>query len=380
MKFALPLVVFAAVASATPIAQPAADADAQWCPLKGQSCWKKVKRAAEPGPEADAQWCPLKGQSCWKKVKREAVPEAEAVAEADAQWCPLKGQSCWKMVKRAAEPGPEAEAQWCPLKGQSCWKKVKREAAPEAQPAAEAEAQWCPLKGQSCWKVKRAAEAFSTALQSMGGLPPRDESGHIPAQVAKRQIDELASIIALSQRDPNAYYYSLALQDKFAPSTDEEQEAETVAKREAQWCPLKGQSCWKKREAEAQWCPLKGQSCWKRDAAPEAQWCPLKGQSCWKAKRAAEAVVTAIEAAEAESALLLRDRTFNPVDRVGKRDPQFCNIKFTGPKPGGCWKRDASPEAACNAPDGACTKATRDLHAMYNAARAIINAHSEAEN
>ncbi|EGO53172.1 hypothetical protein NEUTE1DRAFT_119101 [Neurospora tetrasperma FGSC 2508] len=282
-------------------------------------------------------------------------------------------------------------------------------ATPVAQPNAEAEAQWCRIHGQSCWKVKRVADAFANAIQGMGGLPPRDESGHQPAQVAKRQVDELAGIIALTQEDVNAYYDSLSLQEKFAPSTEEEKKTEKVAKREAeaeaQWCRIHGQSCWKKREAEAQWCRIHGQSCWKRDALPEAepqwcrihgqscwkkrdaapeaapeaeanpQWCRIHGQSCWKAKRAAEAVMTAIQSAEAESALLLRDTTFSPVDRVGKRDPQWCNMRLHPDR--GCWKRDASPEAACNAPDGACTKATRDLHAMYNVARAILTAHSD---
>ncbi|KAK1781197.1 clock-controlled pheromone CCG-4 [Copromyces sp. CBS 386.78] len=283
-------------------------------------------------------------------------------------------------------------------------------ATPVAQPNAEAEAQWCQIHGQPCWKVKRVAEAFSTAIQGMGGLPPRDESGHLPAQVAKRQVDELAGIIALTQNDVNAYYESLGLHEKFAPSTEEEKKEEKVAKREAeaeaQWCRIHGQSCWKKREAEAQWCRIHGQSCWKRDALPEAepqwcrihgqscwkkrdaapeaapeanpQWCQkIHGQSCWKAKRAAEAVMTAIQSAEAESALLLRDTTFSPVDRVGKREPSCWLVRLPGSSTASCWKRDASPEAACNAPDGACTKATRDLHAMYNVARAILTAHSD---
>ncbi|KAK3947742.1 hypothetical protein QBC32DRAFT_76119 [Pseudoneurospora amorphoporcata] len=263
-------------------------------------------------------------------------------------------------------------------------------ATPVAQPNAEAEAQWCQqIHGQPCWKVKPVAEAFSTAIQGMGGLPPRDESGHLPAQVAKRQVDELASIIALTQNDVNAYYESLGLHEKFAPSTEEEKKEEKVAKREAeaeaQWCRIHGQSCWKRDalpEAEPQWCRIHGQSCWKnRDAAPEAapeanpQWCRIHGQSCWKAKRAAEAVMTAIQSAEAESALL-RDTTFSPVDRVGKREPCW-NVRLPGGSTASCWKRDASPEAACNAPDGACTKATRDLHAMYNVTRAILTAHSD---
>ena len=85
------------------------------------------------------------------------------------------------------------------------------------------------------------------------------------------------------------------------------------------------------------------------------QWCSIRGQSCWKAKRAAEAVVSAIDSVNE-----VRDVPFDPIARA---------------------KREANPEAlaeaSCNSLTGACTKASRDLHAMYNMARNIVDAYSE---
>jgi hypothetical protein len=186
--------------------------------------------------------------------------------------------------------------------------------AVDAAAIAEPSPQWCLIRGQSCWKVKRAAEAFADAVETSNGLTARDESGSEDAYVAKRQLDALALAIAASQHNPAAYYGGLGFA---APEKTE------------------------KREADPQWCLIRGQSCWKakRDANP--QWCLIRGQSCWKAKRAAEAVVAAIEA----------------------REPEV--------------KRDASAEASCNAPDGACTLANRNLHAILNVARSIVDAHSE---
>jgi len=201
--------------------------------------------------------------------------------------------------------------------------------AVEAAAIAGPNPQWCLIRGQPCWKVKRAAEAFGEAIQTSGGLEARDESSSEDAMVAKRQVDALALAIAASQHNPVAYYSALGLGNQFSAEKPTE-----------------------KRDANPQWCLIRGQSCWKakRDANP--QWCLIRGQSCWKAKRAAEAVVNAIEAGENQP----RGLPFNPEERV---------------------KRDASAEASCNAPDGACTLANRDLHAILNIARSIVDAHSE---
>jgi hypothetical protein len=317
MKFTLPITVFAIVAAvdAAAIAEP----EAQWCSRPGQSCWKKREAAAITEPEP--QWCSRPGQSCWKK--RDALPQP--VAEAAAQWCSRPGQSCWK-AKRDAAP----EAQWCSRPGQSCWKS-KRDANPDAEP----QPQWCSRPGQSCWKVKRAADALVEAIHTSGGLPARDESGSQDAFIAKRQVDSLALAIAAAQHNPYAYYHGLGLGTQFTPETD------TNEKRDAN----------PEAEAEAQWCSRPGQSCWKRDANP--QWCSRPGQSCWKAKRAAEAVISAIEGGEHQA----RAMPFNPEVRVSKRE--------------------ADAEASCNAPGGACTFATRDLHAILNVARGILDTHTE---
>ncbi|KAK0624747.1 hypothetical protein B0T17DRAFT_507793 [Bombardia bombarda] len=233
-----------------------------------------------------------------------------------------------------AEPEAEAAAQYCRIKGQSCWK-VKRDAE------AEASAQYCRIKGQSCWKVKRAADAFAEVINANGGLSARNEANGADAYLARRQIDDLARLVAVTRSEPYEFYASLGPVEERDLTEKEKRDAEASA----QYCRIKGQSCWKeKREAEPQYCRIKGQSCWKekRDAEASAQYCRIKGQSCWKAKRAAEAIINAIDARDVE-----------------------------------VEARDASADASCNAPGGDCNLAMRDLHAMYNAARSVIDAHSE---
>ncbi|KAL1900592.1 hypothetical protein Sste5346_002315 [Sporothrix stenoceras] len=202
---------------------------------------------------------------------------------------------------------------------------------------ADAEASFCSLNGMPCWQAKRAAEAFANAISSspLGDISKRSV-GETSIK-AMRSLDGLASIVASTQSNPRSFYSDLALASHF-PAPAEDGVAKRDAEADAQWCPLFGQSCWKvkraaealintidgfqknveKRDASAQWCPLFGQSCWKRAAEPEAhaQWCPLFGQSC--------------------------------------------------------WKRDAPVESRCNAPGGACATAARDLHAMYNTARSVL--------
>jgi len=319
---------------------------------------------AAPAAEAEANpqwWCSLPGQSCWK-AKREAAPAPAPAAEAEANpqwWCSLPGQSCWKN-KRDAAPvaAPEADPQWwCSLPGQSCWKS-KRDAEPEAQ-------WWCSLPGQSCWKVKRAADALIESIQSSGGLAVRDDAASQDAFIAKRQVDSLAMSVAVATRDPKAYYGAVGLGAHFpteAPTTTEKRDAEAEAEADPQWwCSLPGQSCWKRDANPAAdpqwWCSLPGQSCWKRSANPEPEaepqwWCSLPGQSCWKAKRAAEAVIDAITSGEPQA----RSMPFDPETRVSKRE--------------------ADAEASCNSLDGACTFANRDLHAILNVAREILDTHT----
>lgn len=214
---------------------------------------------------------------------------------------------------------------------------------------ADAEAQWCQFMGQPCWKVKRAAEAFAEAVASTGSYASGPESAvsrrsNAPgglADQAKRGLDDLAGIIASTQRSPRSYYGGLNLAGAFPDAAD-------VSKRDA--------------EAEA-------------SPEAEAQWCQFMGQPCWKVKRAAEAVVSTIEGfGHAES-----KRSFEPLV-VGKREASpaaeaeadaeaWC--QFMGEP---CWKRSAaSVEARCHAPGGACSSARRDLHGIYNAARQVLD-------
>ncbi|KAK4190565.1 mat-specific pheromone precursor encoded by the mfm protein [Podospora australis] len=191
--------------------------------------------------------------------------------------------------------------------------------------AVQEDKRWCNQEGQACHTVARAAEAFANALETNG--PVARDGG---AGIAARQVDQLALAIASSQYDPVSYYTALPYLQQFVsekPATE-------------------------KRDASPQWCGrFIGQPCWKRDTSSAAR------EEQAFAKRAAEAVISVIESSQ---------------DNLAKREaaPQWCG-RFIGQP---CWKRNPEPEAACNAPDGACTKATRDLHAMYNAARHIIDA------
>ncbi|SPQ18545.1 7f567966-09a5-4e14-a214-a23bad27a89a [Thermothielavioides terrestris] len=300
-------------------------------------------------------------------------------------------------------------------------------ASVDAAPAQEEDKRWCSTEGQPCDTVKRAADAFTNALRESASLAARDESSSETAHIARSQINELALAIAASQADPLAFYRALHFTAPTATTAEQPTEkreaepwctfflgqpcwknkrsepaaaeAQAVSKREANpqhgWCTFfLGQPCWKrseaaaaeeqavsKREAEPQhgWCTFfLGQPCWKRDApaedkrmadpmcsrfvgescykrdgsaaaAEERKRCESEGNACWTAKRAANAVINTIDAANHQRA------------RRMATDPQFS-------------RRAAEASFACHSPDGACNKATRDLHAMYNAARSIIEA------
>jgi len=224
-------------------------------------------------------------------------------------------------------------------------------AAPAPAPAPEADPRWCTWIGQSCWKVKRTAAAFAEALASSGSPSTSGGAPSVEARYsnqpggaafkAKRALDGLAGVVAATRDTPLEYYNALGLDLHFVP--DE---------------PLNvthgpGNSGHAKREADARWCT----------------WI---GQSCWKARRAAEAVVNTIDGFDKEK----RDNVaFEPL-AFGKRaaapeaDPRWCT--WIGQS---CWKRDnvVGVEARCNAPDGECTKAKRDLLAMYHAARSVLD-------
>ncbi|KAM5347688.1 hypothetical protein ACJ41O_007512 [Fusarium nematophilum] len=313
MKFTLATV---AILVTGVLAVPAPEADPEpWCTRPGQSCWKRGKRAAEAAPTAAPEAAPI------------AAPEPEP-------WCTRPGQSCWKKAKRAAEAAPTAAA--------------------EPEP-------WCVRPGQSCWKVKRAAEAFADAIHTSGGLQARSAEGDLShlsggaAFKAKRDLNELANLIALAAEGEAAEYYSgLGLEDEF------EEDSDPKEKRDALPAP---------------WCVRPGQSCWKRDAQPYAdadaveadkRWCVRPGQSCWKAKRAAEAVLEAIAGDEED----VEDKPFDPA-YFAKRDAEPWCVR-----PGqSCWKRDAHPEPWCVRPGQSCWKAKRDLLAMKTVARGIVESY-----
>lgn len=199
-------------------------------------------------------------------------------------------------------------------------------AAADANPSPEA---WCFWKGQGCWKAKRAADAFSQALQSSGGYKESraaDISNHPggAAYHAKRSFEELAALVASAYPNPEALYADLNLSDHFGPDSNlteaDGSEGEPAPPGfegpgpEEEGSPIAARD--EGAAIDPRWCFWKGQGCWKREATP---WCYWKGKNC--------------------------------------------------------WKRDGMDEvvARCNSPAGACTAARRDLNSMHAAARSLLS-------
>jgi hypothetical protein len=144
-------------------------------------------------------------------------------------------------------------------------------------------------------RVKRAAEAFAEALAEPAA-EPQDDS--LLARHARRLTRDLASIVAETQDDPEAYYNSLGLS---------EDNKDTYISERSAICGFRGQPCGKaKREAGPEpepVCGFRGQPCGKtkRGAGPEPEpICGFRGQPCGKLRRAAEAVAEAVAIAEPE--------------------------------------------------------------------------------
>ncbi|KUI66006.1 Clock-controlled pheromone ccg-4 [Cytospora mali] len=296
----------------------------------------------------------------------------------------------------------------------------------EANPSPEA---WCLFKGEGCWKVKRAAEAFSSAITSSGGIKESraaEVSNHRggAAYNAKRSIDELAALVASAYPDSDTFYKTLGLYEQFAADSRlNETHSTDISARDAEseetkrWCLFKGEGCWK-REA-APWCLFKGEGCWKRSVpmtpreAEADPWCLFKGEGCWKRaedntavdkreaapafcpfggeagntcyaskrdfveadKRSCEQPGEACyKARRAAEALIGAIETAEPSKRDVDVAARWCLFKGEG-----CWKRDGMDEvvARCNGPNGACTAARRDLAGMHAAARSLLESLDE---
>ena len=256
---------------------------------------------------------------------------------------------------------------------------------------------FCNQEGQACWKVARAAEAFADAIKSDGSLAARSpeiDFSHAPGGasfVAKRAVDNLANVIAVARDEPEGYYESLNLGSEFHADTVDKRDPEpnpwctrpgASCKRDPEpapkpnpdpWCTRPGASCKRdtkelkqsKREASPDpdpWCRRPGASCKRGEMEQDKRWCTRPGASCRKARRAAEAVIDAI--GELDSA----ENSFAP-DEKAKRAPEpWCT------RPGASCKRDIESEKRwCNRPGASCRRAERDLHAMYHAARAVVD-------
>lgn len=298
-------------------------------------------------------------------------------------------------------------------------------AVAEANPSPEA---WCFWKGQGCWKAKRAADAFSQALQSTGGYKESraaDISNHPggAAYHAKRSFEELAALVASAYPNPEALYADLNLSSHFGPDSNlteaDGSEGEPAAPPEGAeggaplaardeeeaavdprgFCFWKGRNgCWK-REATP-WCFWKGQGCWKRGVemskreAEANPWCFWKGQGCWKRTDENTSAVQRRDAApafcpfggEAGSVCYASKRDFVEADRRACEEPgEACHKarsaaeallrsieESTDEEPA---KREDMGEVAarCNGPSGACTAARRDLTSMHAAARNLLD-------
>ncbi|POS74470.1 clock-controlled gene-4 [Diaporthe helianthi] len=251
-------------------------------------------------------------------------------------------------------------------------------AAASANPSPEA---WCFWKGEGCWKAKRAAEAFSSALQSTGGYKESraaDISNHPggAAYHAKRHFEQLAAIVASVYPSPEELYNDLNLIGAFPPDSNL-----TIAEGEGQGPPTRpeGSSAVAARDEAAidpRWCFWKGEGCWKREATP---WCFWKGEGCWKrgvemSKREAEANPWCFWKGEG-----CWKRTDENSSAVEKRDaaPAFC--PFGGEAGSVCYasKRDfiEADKRACEEPGEACNKARTAAEALI---RAIESQDAEA--
>lgn len=176
--------------------------------------------------------------------------------------------------------------------------------------AAPSPTPFCLRPMQPCWKVKRAVDAFSLASTRSTD----DTDGGSLARYATAALDELTSIAADATT-------------KAGELDRRGQDAATFLQTRELWCLQKDENslavCWKdgagKKAAEEQ-------------HSEEKRWCMGRVQPCWKARRAAESILQA---------------------RGDETDED-----------------DAS--SPCEADGNICWKAKRDLAALHEVARSIL--------
>jgi hypothetical protein len=218
---------------------------------------------AAPAPQAD--WCYILSQDC----------------DNGEEWCYIKTYDC-PAVKREAAAAPQSG--WCYILSDDCdngepWCYIKTYDCPGGKRDAEAVTEaFCYRPGGECFKAKRAAD-----------------EGDDESEKANLALSDLARLIALSKKDPEAFYDALKLKDvdygKYTTGTNQKREASEEEKRF--FCYRPGTSCFKaRRAAEAVLEAIEddeGQDkdVVKRDAEAEAQRlnCTRIGQPCAKAQR-----------------------------------------------------------------------------------------------
>ncbi|UKZ79781.1 hypothetical protein TrVFT333_007543 [Trichoderma virens FT-333] len=247
-------------------------------------------------------------------------------------------------------------------------------AAPNPEPE-------CNQIGQPCWKVKRATEVFSSAVRSIGTVETEHQG--IPNEVALsalQGLDQLSSLLLYASEDPSAFLQNVTdtstdkrdveiqeekrwcyrvgmtcgwknkrdeeIQEEKRDVEVEEEKRDAEVQEEKRWCYRVGMTCgWKNKryedlEEEKQWCYRAGEPCWKAKPTDEIQedkrWCYKPGQPCWKAKHVAKGVLSAtIEGDEKRSV-------------------------------------EISEKSWCYQTGQPCWKAKRNLEAIQNGARSVI--------
>ena len=377
MKFTLPLTILAVAVSVD--AAVVADVEKRYCSSEGQPC-DTVRRAAEAFAGAiDLNTkTPAREDSLGNTADIAARQLHELALTIGASY--EDADSFFSRI--GVNPNPNEDADSYYRRVGLAPSTTSRDAPTEKRDASP----WCTLfPNQPCWKRDAASEAVPDKVQRAAD----PWCTRFPMQPCwKRSTPVTAVIPDQVKREPAPWCTLFPNQPCWKRDATSEVVADQVVKRGPEpsgWCTLfPWQPCWKrdgspivpaeqKRDADAEavaepdrYCTrFTGSSCWKRDGSEatiaEAKRCDAEGGACWQAKRAALAVVNTIDMGNAIK--MARDANAVP-SKVKREAAPWCTLFPNQP----CWKREAS----CHGPSGLCTKATRDLHAMYNAARSII--------
>ena len=208
---------------------------------------------------------------------------ALAAPAPQADWCYILSQDC------------DNGEHWCYIKTYDC-PRAKRDAETVTEAATQA---ICHRPGGECFKAKRAADALVDSIAESGLRARSEDENYGEPDEADLALSELARLIALSKKDPQAFYDALELKDvdygKYTTGTNQKRGYSEEERRF--FCYRPGTSCFKaRRAAEAVLEAIEGEGrqdeddVVKRDEEAAAQWldCARDGQPCAKAQSALE--------------------------------------------------------------------------------------------